>query len=148
MTPCGPRPEGDPCRPACRVVPRRPLHSIQEMKKRLRRKKHRGEFSEYGRHLVVTRNTKAGADAFHHAFLLEAIEANGCWCGGSLSDDRVDVVVELGRMADDPEARFARVTGWLDARPDVEGWRAGELADLWYGNLGDNDLDADPWKDG
>lgn len=116
------------------------------MKKRLRKKKHRGEFSEYGRQLVVTRNTKADADAFHNAFILEAIEANGCYCGGSLSVDKVDVVVELGRMSDDPDARFDRVTGWLDARPDVESWRAGELADLWYGNFDDNDLATDHQK--
>jgi uncharacterized protein YggL (DUF469 family) len=107
------------------------------MKKRLRKKKHCGEFTEWGRRLVVTRNTKADADAFLDAFIAEAIEANGCHCGGSLSDDKLDVVVELGRMSNNPEAEFARVAGWLDARPDVETWRAGELFDVWHGDFQD-----------
>jgi len=107
------------------------------MKKRLRKKKHRGEFTEWGRQLVANRNTKADAEAFQDAFILEAVEANGCYCGGSLSDDKVDVIVELGRMSDDPEKRFARVTGWLNARHDVESWRAGPLFDLWHGDYDD-----------
>ena len=104
------------------------------MKKRLRKKKHCGEFAEWGRRLVVTRNTGADAEAFQDAFILEAIEANGCYCGGSLTDETVDVIVELGRMAADPEARFAGIAAWLDARPDVEKWRVGPLVDLWYGD--------------
>jgi uncharacterized protein len=107
------------------------------MKKRLRKKKHRGEFTEWGRQLLVTRNTTHDADAFHDAFILDAIEANGCYCGGSLSDDGVNVVVELGKASGDPEAKFAKITAWLDARPDVEGWRAGPLFDLWHGDYTD-----------
>lgn len=107
------------------------------MKKRLRKKKHCGEFSEWGRQLVAIRDTKKDADAFQDAFIAEAIEDNGCCCGGSLSDDKVDVIVELGKMTDDPEAKFSKVTAWLDARPDVEGWRAGPLFDLWHGDYDD-----------
>jgi uncharacterized protein YggL (DUF469 family) len=107
------------------------------MKKRLRKKRHCGEFTEWGRQLVATRNTEQDADAFHDAFIMEAIEANDCYCGGSLADDQIDVIVELGRMSDDPEAKFAKVTAWLDARADVEGWRAGPLFDLWHGNYDD-----------
>ena len=103
------------------------------MKKRLRKKTHRGEFTEWGRQLVATRNTTADADVFQDGFILEAIEANGCYCGGCMSDDNVDVIVELGKVTDNPEAKFAKVTEWLDARPDVEGWRKGELFDIWHG---------------
>ncbi len=113
------------------------------MKKRLRKKTHRGEFAQWGRRLVATRNTTSDAGAFHDAFILEAIEANGCECGGSLSDDGVHVIVQLGRMSDDPEAKFARITEWLDARPDVDGWRAGPLCDLNHGNFDDLDLSAE-----
>ena len=66
------------------------------MKKRLRKKKHRGEFTEWGRQLVATRNTKNNAEAFQNAFIVEAIEGSGCYCGGSLSEDKLDVIVELG----------------------------------------------------
>ena len=109
------------------------------MKKRLRKKKHIGEFAEWGRQLIVRRNTKTDADAFQDAFILEAIEGNGCYCGGFLSDDKINVIVELGKMSEDPEGKFARVTAWLDARSDVEAWRSGPLFDLWYGDYEDID---------
>ena len=109
------------------------------MKKRLRKKKHRGEFTEWGRQLAVSLRTRRPADAFHDGFILEAIEANGCYCGGGLYEDKIDVIVELGKMSDDPEGRFARVTAWLDARPDVESWKAGPLFDLWHGDLPDEE---------
>ena len=102
------------------------------MRKRLRKKKHRGEFTEWGRQLVSIRNTKEGAESFHDAFILEAIEANGCYCGGLLADDKINVIVELGKMSEDPEGKFSKVTAWLDAQPDVEIWTAGPLFDLWY----------------
>jgi uncharacterized protein YggL (DUF469 family) len=74
------------------------------MKKRLRKKKHIDEFAEWGCQLIATRNTKRDADAFQDAFIIEAIEGNGCYCGGSLSDDRIDVIVELGKMSKTPRA--------------------------------------------
>ena len=113
------------------------------MKKRLRKKKHCGEFAEWGRQLVATRNTKQDTDAFQDAFIVEAIESNGCYCGGGFTDDKIDVIVELGKMSENPDVKFSKITAWLDTRPDVEGWRAGPLFDLWYGN---ND-DIEEWSE-
>lgn len=110
---------------------------MKKMKKRLRKKKHLGEFTEWGRQLVITRNRKDGFDEFLDAFIEDAIEANGCYCGGGGKEDKLDVVVELGRRADDPDARLNRITAWLDARPDVENWRLGEEFDIWYGGYQD-----------
>lgn len=107
------------------------------MKKRLRKKKHQDEFREWGRQLVITRNRKDGFDDFLDAFIEEAIEANDCYCGGGGKEDKLDVVVELGRMADDPDRRLAKITAWLDSRPDVLEYRAGPMFDLWYGSFDD-----------
>jgi uncharacterized protein YggL (DUF469 family) len=49
------------------------------MKKRLRKKKYIGESAEWGRQLIATRNTKTDAEAFQHAFIIEAIEGNECY---------------------------------------------------------------------
>ncbi len=114
------------------------------MKKRLRKKKHIGEFTEWGRKLVANRNTKMDADEFQDAFILEAIENNGCTCGGLLSDDKIDVVVQLGTMPEDPERKFSRVTAWLDERPDIKEWGAGPLFDLWHGNFENIDPESEP----
>jgi uncharacterized protein YggL (DUF469 family) len=90
------------------------------MKKRLRKKKPWGEFTEFGRQLVVIRNRKDGFDEFLDDFIEEAIEANGCYCGGGGKEDNLDVIVELGRRSDDPDGRMEKITAWLSARPDVE----------------------------
>ena len=105
------------------------------MKKRLQKKKHRGEFIEWGQQLVIARNGRDGFDEFLDAFIEEAIEANGCYCGGSGKENKLDVVVELGRRMDDPAARLKRITAWLDARPDVQSWRTGEEFDIWHGDF-------------
>ena len=107
------------------------------MKKRLRKKKHRSEFTEWGRQLVITRNRKNGFDEFLDAFVEEAIEANGCYCGGGGKENKLDVVVELGRRLDDPAARLRGIATWLDARPDVQNWRAGDEFDIWHGDFED-----------
>ena len=107
------------------------------MKKRLRKKKHYGEFTEWGRQLVITRNRKDRFAEFFDAFIEKAVEANGCYCGGGGKDDKLDVVVELGRRSSDPDAKLKRITAWLDAHPDVDGWKTGEEFDIWHGNFDD-----------
>lgn len=109
------------------------------MKKRLRKKKHCVEFTEWGRQLVIMRNRKDGFYEFLDAFIEEAIESNGCYCGGGGKEDKLEVVVELGRRSDDPAARLNRITAWLDARSDVQNWRVGEEFDVWHGDFQDLD---------
>ena len=102
------------------------------MKKRLRKKHHRGEFTEWGHPLAIIRNRQDGFDEFLDAFIEEAIEATGCQCGGAGTEDRLDMVVEIGRLAGDPTGKLRKVTAWLDARPDVREYKTGPLFDLWY----------------
>jgi uncharacterized protein YggL (DUF469 family) len=109
------------------------------MKKRLRKKTHHGEFAEWGRQLVITRNRKDGFDEFVDTFIEEAIEANGCCCGGGGEEDKLNVIVELGCRSDDPDARVKAITAWLDARSDVQSWKIGEEFDLWYEDFEDID---------
>jgi uncharacterized protein YggL (DUF469 family) len=107
------------------------------MKKRLRKKKHRGEFAEWGRQIVITRNRKDEFDGFLDAFIEEAVEANGCYCSGGGKEDKLEVVIEPGRSSDDPNARLKRITAWLNTRPDVSSWKTGEEFDIWHGNFKD-----------
>ncbi|HWR98078.1 MAG TPA: 50S ribosome-binding protein YggL [Candidatus Methanoperedens sp.] len=104
------------------------------MKRRLRKKRHLGEYGEWGRQLVVARNRKDGFDEFLDAFVVEAVEANGCFCGGGGSGDRLDVIVELGRATDDRDRRLRALRDWLDARGDVASYQAGPEFDLWHGD--------------
>ena len=119
------------------AIHKRSIKEMMKMKKRLRKKKHLGEFAEWGRQLVITRNRKDGFDEFLGAFIKEAIESNGCYCGGGGKEDKLIMVVELGRRSNDPEAIMKKITAWLDARSDIENWRMGEEFDLWHGNLQD-----------
>jgi uncharacterized protein YggL (DUF469 family) len=79
------------------------------MKKRLRKKKHQGEFSEWGRQLIIKRNRKDGFDEFLDAFIEEAIESNGCYCGGGGQEDKLDVIVELGRRVDGLDSKLKKM---------------------------------------
>ena len=113
------------------------------MKKRLRKKKRFGEFAEYGRQLIVTLNRKDGFDEFLYAFVEEAIEGSGCYCGGGGKEDKLDVIVELGTRSEDPDAKLRKVTAWLEARPDVKSWKAGQEFNLWHGDFADMEEEAE-----
>ncbi|MFO7713018.1 50S ribosome-binding protein YggL [Desulfosarcina sp.] len=102
------------------------------MKKRLRKKLHVGEYAEWGRQIIITRNRKDEFDEFLDAFIDEAIIANECGCGGSGKEDRLEVVVELGRRSEDPDARLNKIIAWLDSRADVEKWKVGDEFDVWH----------------
>ena len=52
------------------------------MKKRLSKKKHLGEFRSWGCQIIITRINEEGLDEFLDDFIVEAIEANGLYCGG------------------------------------------------------------------
>ena len=112
------------------------------MRKRLRKKKHVGEYTEWGRQFVITRNRRDGFDEFLDTFIEEAIEAKGCCCGGGGGkEDRLDVVVELGRNLIDTDLKKNHITKWLESRSDVKGWRIGEMFDIWNGDYKDIDKD-------
>ncbi len=102
------------------------------MKKRLRKKRHLGEFIEWGRQIIVTRSARDGFDEFMDSFVVEAIEANGCYCGGGGNGDTLDMVIELGRRSDDPDMRLNKITAWLDARSDVQSYKVSEEFDVWH----------------
>jgi uncharacterized protein len=114
------------------------------MKKRLRKKKRCGEFTQWGRQIVIIRNRKDGFDEFLDAFIEEAIEANGCYCGGGGKDEKLDVVVELGRRSDDPDARLKKITAWLKGRSDVEALKVGEEFDIWHGDMEEIEEQIEP----
>ena len=104
------------------------------MRRRLRKKKHQGEFTEWGCQIIITRKTKDGFDEFLDSFIEEAVEANDCYCGGGGAADRLDMILELGRRSDDPATRLSAIAAWLEKRPDVLDNRTGELFDLWNGS--------------
>jgi uncharacterized protein len=113
------------------------------MKKRLRKKKHVGEFAEYGRQVIVLRNRRDGFDEFIDAFVEEAINANGCYCAGGGKDDKLDVIIELGTRLEGPDARLQKVIAWLEERPDVRNWKVGQEFDLWHDDFVDLEVEAE-----
>ncbi len=109
------------------------------MKKRLRKKKHVGEFAAFGVPVAVKLADKTDFDSFLDAFLEEAIEANGCYFGGGGQKDRLSGIIELGRKIDLPEERLDRVSHWLRSNSNVAKYIIGEINDLWYGSFDDID---------
>jgi uncharacterized protein YggL (DUF469 family) len=65
---------------------------MMKMKKRLRKKKHCGEFTEWGRQLVIMRNRKDGFDEFLDTFIEEAIESK-IYCNKTVDTVTKDVTI-------------------------------------------------------
>ncbi|MGD9009689.1 MAG: 50S ribosome-binding protein YggL [Desulfobacteraceae bacterium] len=109
------------------------------MKKRLRKKKHIGEFKIYGVPLSIKRNRKTDFDAFFDDFLEEAIMANGCCCGGGGKEDKLDVFIELGREDNRPEVALEKIKSWIRSRSDIDKWYLGQVIDANYGPFDEMD---------
>ncbi len=103
------------------------------MKKRLRKKKHLGEFVEWGASVAIVIKHEEDFDRFLDDFIEEAIEENGCYFGGGGKEDRLEGVIEMGKASDGPEEKLREVIGWLEAREDVERYAIGKMIDLWHG---------------
>jgi uncharacterized protein YggL (DUF469 family) len=64
-------------------------------------------------------------------FIEEAIEANGCFCGGGGREDKLDMVVELGKRSSHPNVKWEKIKTWLDGRPDVKNICVSDEFDAW-----------------
>ena len=105
------------------------------MKKRLRKKKHRGEFVEWGVPIAIARNRQDDFDSFLDNFIEQAIEGNTCYFGGGGQADHLEGIIELGKTSDGPEERLKKVVEWLETRQDVEKYVIGKIVDLWHGSF-------------
>ncbi len=104
------------------------------MNKRLRKKKHLAEFTEWGCEVAIKLIDGNRFDPFLDDFIAE-IEANQCYCGGGGHDDHLGMFIELGLDRDRAEARLGNIVVWLQARSDVATFKLGKVIDSWNGDL-------------
>lgn len=103
------------------------------MKKRLRKKLHRGEFQEFGFNIQFTIDPELSDAACYNLidiFLAEAIETNGLQFGGC-GLDVWEGFVCLDRRGTATDYHRELVRSWLDAAPEITKFHIGELVDAW-----------------
>ena len=108
------------------------------MKKRLRKKKHIGEFKKYGVQFSLKRATTKDFDAFLDVFLEEAIDANGCSFEGGGKDNKLYGYIELGIKDRNPEMKLSKIKVWMINRSDIENFVFGHVTDACYGPFDEN----------
>lgn len=104
------------------------------MRKRLRKKLRRGEFTELGFAIGFTLHAPAGSDALLDivdAILEQAIEPRGLGLYAGGRNDWTGFVVATGRRLVTEDDRVS-VLAWLRSRSDIFDVRAGPLIDAWY----------------
>jgi uncharacterized protein YggL (DUF469 family) len=107
------------------------------MRRRLRKKRHLGEFREWGLTIAIQRTHPDGFDDFLDDFIAQAIAAHGFAFRGGGHGDRLTGVIEVGRTGDPIAARLHHVRAWLGARTDVASYVVGPLVDLRHGPFDD-----------
>ena len=100
------------------------------MRKRLRKKKHVGEFQEFGVELEMTLRAGVDFDGFLDDFLRDAVEANGLAFGGGGRGSHLAGFLELGRQ-DICQSKIAMLTAWLAAERRIETFVVGDPVDAW-----------------
>jgi uncharacterized protein YggL (DUF469 family) len=104
----------------------------REMKKRLRKKKHIGDFTVFGVEAAIRLKDGTDFDEFLDNFVRDAIEENNCYFGGGGQGDKISGIIELGRKSDSPEIRLKKISNWIDINHNVERYAFGNINDLWY----------------
>ena len=109
------------------------------MRKRLRKKKHRGEFIDWN--VAVTVNLVPGSDyeIFLDDWIEQSIEGNHCFFGGSSTPQQIEGTIQLGTAAKQPEKRLTDIIDWLNNRLDVLNFQFSPLYDGWNGPFLDSD---------
>lgn len=102
------------------------------MRKRVRKKKHVGEFQEFGVELSVALRPGTNIDAFLDQFIMDAVEANGLAFGGGGREHALTGVLELGRR-DAARGKLERVKTWLLTHPGVASFQFDAFIDVWSG---------------
>jgi len=102
------------------------------MRKRLRKKRHLGEFKEEGFNVTFSFDGDAlEQDVFLDRFI-EAVETNGLTCGGGFGKEWDMYITMDGRGTATETDRMA-VLNWLEGQPAVKNISVGPLVDAWWG---------------
>ena len=102
------------------------------MRKRLRKKKHLGEFQEFGVNVVAKLRPGVDFDAFLDDFLCYAVEANGLAFGGGGTALEFEGFLELGNRAV-YVSNLTTVSTWLAADSRIKSFQLAEPVDAWHG---------------
>lgn len=108
------------------------------MKKRLRKKLHKGEFKEMGFYVRFRLPQDIGEedlDNFLDQFFKEALESRGLGFGGSGYHEWDGFVAVDGRGSVTEEQR-QEVENWFRNHPRVLEYEVSDLRDAWYDNRG------------
>lgn len=100
------------------------------MRKRLRKKKHMGEFQEWGVEFELTLKSGVEFDAFLDEFLEDCIESRGLAFGGGGGGTKLKGFVELGQ-SDEHLANLAHVAAWFANSASIDNYSMSEPVDAW-----------------
>jgi hypothetical protein len=106
------------------------------MRKRLRKKLRRAEFTELvfgARYTLIPGLVTQAIDDFLDRFLERAVEANNLRCGGGGQGVAWDFVVTLAGRGSPSEAQRMSLGTWLAAQPEVSSYALGDFFDGWHG---------------
>lgn len=102
--------------------------------RRLRKKLHLGEFTEYGFNVNFELNKPIRdeeIEVFLDLFLDEAIEKNGLIYGGGFGVT-FDGFVILEKNGSATEEHRQLINSWLESKKEIKKFQVGELVNAWH----------------
>jgi uncharacterized protein len=105
------------------------------LKKRIRKKLHKGEFQELGFTVLVRFKeglTGEARETFLDEFILQTIEASGLLFGGGADELKLTGFVTPADRGSATDEHRDRVAAWLKNRLEVHEVEIGNLVDAWY----------------
>ncbi|MBA5636066.1 YggL family protein [Duganella sp. LX20W] len=111
------------------------MGAINRHNRRQRKKKHLGEFQEFGFQVdadISGPMNEADRDSFVDQFLLELIEANGLGFGGGINNTFSGYIVAMKANVKIDETHRELVRAWLERQSMLKNVVIGPLQDAWY----------------
>lgn len=101
------------------------------MKKRLRKKRHMGEFQELGFEVVISLIDKS-LDSFLDSWVVDAIDKHGLNCGGGGTAEKYEFIVcRHNGTCSDHDKELIEI--WLKGNKTVTSFTVGPFIDMWNG---------------
>ncbi len=109
-------------------------YNARSMKRRLRKKLHKGEFKEWAFRLdfnLKIEDDSPEMEQFIDDFILNGVVAHGMLCNGAIGKESHQIIEAQDARTTGAE-HIAAIKAWMESHPMVESFTVGELKDAWY----------------
>lgn len=96
------------------------------------------DIQRWGVFITIKLKNNRIKDEFWDAFIVEAIETNGCLFNGGGHKEQLSGVIDFGPNLSSAKGKYTVIQEWFSTREDVLSYTIGDIVNLKDGNIKDD----------